>query len=216
MLNQRYRRGGEGKGNRCPLWGESGERERRIGHRVMSKWIPHIEAKVNCPAGASAQNGPKCAASRGLGRGRVGAATGLLGMAPPICRTFSLRVPRKVSRLHTKVQECVTNHYRVKGNRKALGAGEHGSGPTASDAWGCVLLESREAHTGAVVRLLDGGRRGGKGCVGTVERTYGHPDHLAMEVRFEDGSAELCWHHELAEVKGNAPRSPRSVSDGGG
>ncbi len=77
-------------------------------------------------------------------------------------------------------------------------------------------MESREARTGTAVRLLDGGRRSGKGCVSTVERTYGHPDHLAMEVRFEDGSAELCWHHELAEVEGNAPRPPRSAPDGGG
>jgi hypothetical protein len=78
---------------------------------------------------------------------------------------------------------------------------------------GVNLLESREVRTGTAVRLLDGARRNGKGCVGTVERTYGHPDYLAMEVRFEDGSAELCWHHELTEIKGNAPRS---VSDGGG
>jgi len=77
-------------------------------------------------------------------------------------------------------------------------------------------LESREVRTGTLVRLLDGGKRDGKGCVGTVERTYGHPDHLAMEVRFEDGSAELCWHHELTGVEGNAPRSTRSASDGGG
>jgi len=81
--------------------------------------------------------------------------------------------------------------------------------------YGGVLLESREARTGSVVRLLDGGRRGGKGRVGTVERTYGHPDYLAIEVRFEDGSSELCWHHELTEVKGNAPRPPRNASDGG-
>ena len=78
---------------------------------------------------------------------------------------------------------------------------------------GVNLLESHEVRTGTAVRLLDGARRNGKGCVGTVERTYGHPDYLAMEVRFEDGSSELCWHHELTEVKGNAPRS---VSDGGG
>ena len=100
----------------------------------------------------------------------------------------------------------------MEGKGWALGAWAmlwpHGLGCT-----GVNLLESREVSTGTVVRLLDGGKRGGKGCVGTVERTYGHPDYLAMEVRFEDGSAELCWHHELAEVKGNAPRS---VSDGGG
>ncbi len=77
-------------------------------------------------------------------------------------------------------------------------------------------MESREARTGTAVRLLDGGKRGGKRCVGTVERTYGHPDYLAMEVRFEDGSAELCWHHELTEVEEGAPTFPRSASDGGG
>ena len=77
-------------------------------------------------------------------------------------------------------------------------------------------MESREARVGTLVRLPDGEKRDGKVCVGTVERTYGHPDYLAMEVRFEDGSAELCWHHELTEVKGSAPPSPRSASDGGG
>jgi hypothetical protein len=51
-----------------------------------------------------------------------------------------------------------------------------------------------------LVRLLDGARRNGKGSVGRIERTYGHPDYLAMDVRFEDGSAELCWHYELAKV----------------
>ena len=77
-------------------------------------------------------------------------------------------------------------------------------------------MESREARTGTVVRLLDGGRRGGEGCVGVVERTYGHPDYLALEVRFEDGSAELCWHHELAKVEEGVQPFSRSASDGGG
>jgi hypothetical protein len=62
-------------------------------------------------------------------------------------------------------------------------------------------LESREAHVGTLVRLIDGGKRNGTGNVGTIEQTYGHPDCLAMEVRFEDGNAELCWHHELARVE---------------
>ena len=77
-------------------------------------------------------------------------------------------------------------------------------------------MESREVRTGTLVRLLDNSKRDGKGCAGAVERTYGYPDHLAMEVRFGDGSAELCWHHELTEVEGNAPRPPRSAPDGGG
>jgi len=33
--------------------------------------------------------------------------------------------------------------------------------------------------------------------VGTVERTYGHPNYLAIDVRFEDGSVELYWYYEL-------------------
>ena len=53
-------------------------------------------------------------------------------------------------------------------------------------------MESREARVGTLVRLLDGGKRSGKGRVGTIERTYGHPDYLAMEVRFADGDAELA------------------------
>jgi hypothetical protein len=52
------------------------------------------------------------------------------------------------------------------------------------------------------VRVLDGGRRPGKERFGTVEKTYGHPDHLAMGVRFEDGSVELFWPQELGKTKG--------------
>ena len=74
---------------------------------MMSRCISHIEAKVNYPAGASAQNGPKCAACRGLTKGRSGGATGLLGMAPPARRTFLPRVPRKVARAtHKGVEVC--------------------------------------------------------------------------------------------------------------
>jgi hypothetical protein len=67
-------------------------------------------------------------------------------------------------------------------------------------------VESHEARTGTSVRVLAGARRTGKGRVGTVERTYGHPSHLAMDVRFDDGSVELYWYHELgrAEVSSSA------------
>jgi hypothetical protein len=58
-------------------------------------------------------------------------------------------------------------------------------------------LDSHEARVGTVVRVLDGGKQIRSGRVGTVERTYGHPDHLAIDVRFEDGSVELYWYHEL-------------------
>ena len=73
-------------------------------------------------------------------------------------------------------------------------------------------MESREARIGEPVWLMDGGRRIGKGRVGIVERTYGHPDYLAMEVRFEDGSAELCWHYELAK-EGGSPSAQNANSE---
>jgi hypothetical protein len=68
-------------------------------------------------------------------------------------------------------------------------------------------VKSHEARVGTLVRLVDGAKRNGRGSVGTIERTYGHPDYLAVEVRFEDGSVGLCWHHELAR-EGGAPPSP--------
>jgi hypothetical protein len=62
------------------------------------------------------------------------------------------------------------------------------------------FLNSNEARVGTLVRVLDGAKRTGKGRIGTIERTYGHPDFLAMDVRFEDGSVALYWYEELAVV----------------
>jgi hypothetical protein len=62
---------------------------------------------------------------------------------------------------------------------------------------GATFLESREARIGTSVGVLDVGRQLGKGRVGTIVRTYGLPDYLAVDVRFEDGSAELYWYYEL-------------------
>jgi hypothetical protein len=50
------------------------------------------------------------------------------------------------------------------------------------------------------VGVLDGARRAGKGRLGTIERTYGHPDYVAVDVLFEDGSVELYWFHELRKI----------------
>jgi hypothetical protein len=62
------------------------------------------------------------------------------------------------------------------------------------------ILNSHEARVGTLVRVLDGVKRTGKGRNGTIERIYGHPDYLAMDVRFEDGSVELYWYHELRRM----------------
>ena len=59
------------------------------------------------------------------------------------------------------------------------------------------FLESHEVRIGMLVGVLDGAKRPGKGRIGTIENTYGHPTYLAMDVKFEDGSVELYWYHEL-------------------
>jgi hypothetical protein len=63
------------------------------------------------------------------------------------------------------------------------------------------LLNSHEARVGTLVRVLDGVKQPWKGRIGTIERTYGHPDYLAMDVRFEDGSVELYWYYELRRME---------------
>ena len=66
-------------------------------------------------------------------------------------------------------------------------------------------MNSHEARVGALVGLLDGVKRTGKGRIGTIERIYGHPgdEDLAMDVRFEDGSVELYWYDELRRMEGS-------------
>jgi hypothetical protein len=77
----------------------------------------------------------------------------------------------------------------------------NGVWPRTANDKGVNILESREARIGTLVGVLDGGKRPRKGRIGAVERTYGHPDYLAMDVRFDDGSVELYWYHELQTVK---------------
>jgi hypothetical protein len=36
-----------------------------------------------------------------------------------------------------------------------------------------------------------------RSMVGTVERRWGNAEHLALDVRLEDGSLELFWFYEL-------------------
>ena len=62
-------------------------------------------------------------------------------------------------------------------------------------------MESHEAQIGTLVGVLDEGRRLGKGRVGTIVQTYGHPDYLAVDVRSDDGSVELYWHYQLRKME---------------
>ena len=92
-------------------------------------------------------------------------------------------------------------HLSVRGKGKRLGS--EGSDPTFIYT-GVKPIESHEARIGMSVRVLDGAGRTGKVRIGTVERSYGHPNYLAMDVRFEDGSVELYWYHELGRVAESA------------
>ena len=76
----------------------------------------------------------------------------------------------------------------------------NGVWPQAASDKGASVLESHEASIGTSVGVLDGAKRPGKRRVGTIERTYGHPDYLAVDVRFEDGSAEPYWYYELRTI----------------
>ena len=64
-------------------------------------------------------------------------------------------------------------------------------------------MNSHEVRVGTLVRVLDGVKRSGKGRIGTIERIYGDPDELAMDVRFEDGSVALYWYDELRRMEGS-------------
>ena len=64
-------------------------------------------------------------------------------------------------------------------------------------------MNSHEVRVGTLVRVLDGAKQTGKGHIGIIERTYGHPEDLAMDVRFEDGSVELFWYYELRRIEGS-------------
>jgi hypothetical protein len=68
-------------------------------------------------------------------------------------------------------------------------------------------LESHEAFIGARVRVLETDRRAElRGMFGTIERRFGHPEYLALDVRLDDGQLELFWAHGLESAgRGEAP-----------
>jgi hypothetical protein len=36
--------------------------------------------------------------------------------------------------------------------------------------------------------------------VGTIEKRWGNPDYVALDVMLDEGGSELFWHHELEEL----------------
>ena len=62
-------------------------------------------------------------------------------------------------------------------------------------------MRSEQARIGARVRVKEVGLRSEwRGLMGRINAKWGAPEYLALDVRLEDGSSQLFWHHELEEV----------------
>jgi hypothetical protein len=62
-------------------------------------------------------------------------------------------------------------------------------------------MRSEETSIGARVRVGESGLRSKlRGLTGRIIGRWGHPEYLALDVRMEDGSSQLFWHHELEEI----------------
>lgn len=63
-------------------------------------------------------------------------------------------------------------------------------------------MESHEALPGTVVRVMQGTRRTEfVGMSGAIERSFGSPEHPALDVRLENGRRELFWSHQLEKAE---------------
>ena len=62
-------------------------------------------------------------------------------------------------------------------------------------------MRSEEAQIGKQVRVRADHRSPTlRGLVGTIEKRWGNPDHIALDVLLDDGTLKLFWHHELEEI----------------
>ena len=60
---------------------------------------------------------------------------------------------------------------------------------------------SEEAQIGKRVRVrADHRSRLLRGLAGTIEKRWGDPTYIALDVLLDDGRSELFWHHELEEI----------------
>ena len=60
---------------------------------------------------------------------------------------------------------------------------------------------SEEARIGKRVRIrADHRSMALRGLVGTIEKRWGDPTYIALDVLLDDGTQQLFWHHELEEM----------------
>jgi hypothetical protein len=63
-------------------------------------------------------------------------------------------------------------------------------------------LQPHEALIGRRVKLLETDRRAKlRGKFGTIEHRFGRPEHVALDVRLDDGRLELFWAHGLESAE---------------
>jgi hypothetical protein len=60
---------------------------------------------------------------------------------------------------------------------------------------------SEEARIGKRVRIRQDHRSVPlQGLVGTIEKRWGNPDYVALDVMLDDGDSQLFWYYELEEI----------------
>jgi hypothetical protein len=66
---------------------------------------------------------------------------------------------------------------------------------------GETRILSEEAQIGKRVRIRQEHRSVPlRGRVGTIEKRWGSPAYVALDVMLDDGGSELFWYHELEEI----------------
>ena len=59
----------------------------------------------------------------------------------------------------------------------------------------------KESQIGKRVRVREDQRSPSlRGLAGTIEKRWGDPNYVALDVLLDEGSSELFWHHELEEL----------------
>ena len=77
----------------------------------------------------------------------------------------------------------------------------NGSGPNDVMHGRLLSLQAYEARRGRVVQVRHGHWKDDlAGMRGTIQERWGNSEHAAVEVLLEDGSSELFWLADLAEV----------------
>ena len=63
-------------------------------------------------------------------------------------------------------------------------------------------MQPHEALIGTRVKVLETDRRVDlRGKFGVIEHRFGYPEHVALDVRLDDGRLELFWAHGLESAK---------------